>query len=626
MSLFHKPKDNEYIEFDPKLEEQLEQMLPLKKSLPIPPQVFNPLPNLDPAYVKLSGHSLPFPSSPPLNIPYSLLFSNSTEEEPKIDPLDFTEEDPVSTPLLESSQESLPPIFQPELPKIVLPSSSTRSDPPIAEPVFQSILQDPHKLNSSSFSKSIVGSALSLALLLTPAQCKNNPLLETSSTKPLATSVIQLSSVLENPIEVLVPPTEISQQKIFSLVGDSLVIHPEDTFGASSYAQVLASYSLEELLQLDHSSQLSLVSRARVTQASYPYVMELTKSLIDYNFSSFKNLDLSAEGLRDPKKNSFFQAPLTLPLDYLTIFDYAENSPQTIEDDLLTINCLVQGAGLSKYALATSENDWTPKSLVELSELSLLDQIALVTRNAPEKDIFLLDFLANAINSNPRAFYAVDTSYSGLTNSQKNILAFGAEVEISPNYPIDQRLESEQSFRDSLSPLEKLATDYLEVSRFSQEIPYFEEENKRMLRDISLQMATLYNKPQRTNVSDLSSFNHADRLEIARSLYQNANDRHDTKTYMTFDDILDLVNLGSEQKITSKEIYESTNFRRSNSISQRVADRRAQILEDYMRLGINGKKSDFVRAAAEQYGVSESTIYRDLKLLNETAIEPQYLL
>jgi hypothetical protein len=495
------------------------------------------------------------------------------------------------------------PIPSPDFPEVSMPFTPSNFE------------EDPKRIPRKNLSRALAAGLLLSTGLLIPANCND----------------LGYKPQQETP-QITFPETPEPQENIFSIDNHMLTIHPEGDYGISSYAKVIAAFSLEDLVSRSREEQLKLVRDARVSKDELPYIRTISENIVLLNASGFQDLDFSVSGFKDPSKNKLTHNELWIPTSVLpTIFDYRENSSTTIEDDRLSITALVPGAGLSSYIIASTSNGISPTNLALLSKLPLLLQAELVKQNMPdvtqgtiEDNTLLLDFLATTIEYNPGVFDEVDITDKGLCDPKKNILKLYDKIEVSPHYPSELVLESESEFRSTLSPLERLANDYLEVSRFSQEFSYFPEENQRMLRDISLRIASSYNANQRKNpTQDLSSLNRSERLEIACSLYKNANNRPDTQTYMTVEDILDLVNFGSDQKISSRDLYSSTSFRRSDSLSQSVTDRRSKILEDYMHFGVTGKKSEFVRAASEKYGVSESTIYRDLKNLESTAIDPK---
>ncbi len=338
--------------------------------------------------------------------------------------------------------------------------------------------------------------------------------------------------------------------------------------------------------------------------------------------------------LKDQIPDPFFYGNFELPPPVLKspnleekIFTYHKDT--TSDGEYIIIDTKIPGVGISQYVAAMVKNGWDLSSLKSLTNLELKEQEDLVrVANTAHIQSLQWDGVASIIKItkdvidrnldhelNPRpVIHNVDLSTEGLKDGKKNIIYPNTNLIVNiPNppkrefkLPVQQNNATGSLEERILSPTEKL----FEFQRLNKEI-------------LGIVSKDLYNtaiaravEPYRTR---------EERLELARSLYEITADKH-SSVYMTVKEVLAIANTGLEHAITSKDLVIGSYVESRKVLLERsVSERRQAVLQKSLSYSPQDKKANLVRELAQEYGVSTSTIYRDLNKCAVEAPEPTFL-
>ena len=283
--------------------------------------------------------------------------------------------------------------------------------------------------------------------------------------------------------------------------------------------------------------------------------------------------------------------------------------------------------GVSSYAATISGTDIT-----ELLSMSPEDQLSLVSKFDSDLRTYtssalspVLDLTIDIINDNS-AIERPDTSYAGLRNPKRNVIhtdiTLIVPVAFSPESPDLEEIVDNQGSVE-LPGLGKVIQDYFELKQIERDIPSVRDD--LVMDEVARNIALQYNNSKiegTQSMFDLSLYLREDRIDLASRLYRETNDRK-SENYMTVEEILDLVNFGSEDKIKYNQV--KGDFSRNDFNQRRIQERRQNILEDTLEIGYAKLTRKDILRLAKEYDVSERTIRRDLEKINLEAPEPYNL-
>ncbi|MBS3162857.1 hypothetical protein J4467_02940 [Candidatus Woesearchaeota archaeon] len=283
--------------------------------------------------------------------------------------------------------------------------------------------------------------------------------------------------------------------------------------------------------------------------------------------------------------------------------------------------------GISSYAATISGTDIT-----ELLSMTPEDQLSLVSRFDSDLRTYtkssltpVLDFTIAIIGDNS-VVERPDTTYVGLRNPKRNVIHSGTTLTVpvafSPeSADLEDIVDSQGSVE--LPGLGKVIQEYFEFNQIQRDIPSVRDD--AFMNDVARNIGLQYNSSKvegTQNMFDLSLYSKEDRIDLASRLYREASDRK-SKSYMTTEEILELVNFGADDRIQYNQMQQD--FSRNDLNQRRIQERRQNLLQDTLELGYANLGRKEILNLAKKYGVSETTIRRDLKQSPLEVPEPYHL-
>ncbi|MDP3728792.1 MAG: hypothetical protein Q8R18_05045 [bacterium] len=455
--------------------------------------------------------------------------------------------------------------------------------------------------------------------------------------------------------------TEKEEKKIFKYDEGTITINPIPGYGLTTYAALLAEKDINGIAALSWDEQKQLLKKQRAglaeaSKADLREILAITTQIAEANKKDVYKEALTLEGLKDSTKNIIY-ANVPLEFSYQKevpkiilvekepiakertssptekIFIYDERESETLLDDKLTIHFVLPGVGLSQYLTILVEEGWNQESIYALSQWDAESQKQRV-QIANTKHIQtlkagslepILNITEEIINEplNSANIYKKDLTKDGIKNPNKNIVYLDTFLLVDPAKEdiIQDTLEKiiEENYApEKLPNLGSLLQDYFDLRAIERDIPVVE--NPELMSEVAKNIARQYNTIQAEGFSYdpiNKNFSQEDRLVLARDLYKEAADRRQRDSYMTVEDILDLANEGLDAKITARDIREAAQETRTGLLQKQRKDRMQEIYGKFLEKDFNQSKKDFYKTLGEEYNLSPSTIYKDIRKAGE---------
>ncbi|MSR85782.1 hypothetical protein EXS74_00120 [Candidatus Woesearchaeota archaeon] len=338
------------------------------------------------------------------------------------------------------------------------------------------------------------------------------------------------------------------------------------------------------------------------------------------------------------------------------IFTYNLNDGADPSDDTLSIKFVLPGVGTSQYIAAMIENGWNREALYDLAQWLASEQVSLVvSANTThirsldrDKVAPIIDLTRDVLDANldhkknpSPLVHRADFSPEGMKDGKRNVvyradtLVVAAPKEfISTPLPQEVQESLERIVHDNFESTElpglgRITQEYFELRQIERDLPFVED--PLLMGDVILNVARQYNQTQDSGEPTSNSIDPSvvreERLELARDLYMKAGERRDRETYMTVKEIIRFVNEGLDEKITAQDLKtDSLPDTREGMLHREMQDRRFDVWERSLQYGLGKPKAELVRSLAAVYGVSTSTIYKDLREVNREAPEARNII